>query len=366
MVSSRCLDHFPAVGAIDLSDVRRRLKDRIEKVKLFGQQLISVWINEDAPPAPGEEGWDACMQQVDRCDILLVLYNGNAGWTAQAGGVGICHGEFQHAYEKAPGKVYPIQLGSTADIKGHSETADARFQAYVETANLFRGSAKTETELLAVAEETLLHAIAGLVELGGREARRGRYYFGEALEWSKLDYAHREAVICGVIRNALVEDGASAVDERLIAQNVGSEQVLFKIHAVPASLTVSSARELVGRPFLKDHELIDQLEDRAGPVYLIGCNRTVTETQAASVLGFPDAIIVAGPFGVYVADEVQKIQFVLLANCRDESLTRISLQRFSLWLSQSGEGARVAERARARSRIAKAVAAEQRLEVPSK
>jgi hypothetical protein len=358
MVSSRCLDKFPASSTVELSDVRRRLKDRIEKVKLFGQRIFSVWINEDAPAAPGQDSWDACMQQVDKCDILLVLYNGNAGWTAQGGDVGICHGEFQRAYERVPAKVYPIQLGSSADVRTYRGEVNGRFQTYVETANLFRGSAKTENELFQVAEETLLHAIANLVELGGRETRRGRYYLGEALEWSKLDYTHREALISNVIKKALLDDGALAVSERLITHKVGDAQVLFKLHGVPASLAVSSARELVGRPFLKDHELADQLKQRAGPIHLIGCNRTVTETQAASLLGFPDAIIVAGPFGIYVSDDVQKVQFVLLANCRDESLTRIALQRFTQWLSQSGEGPRVAERAKARSRIVKAIAAE--------
>lgn len=358
MISSRCLDKFPPDSDIELSEVRKRLKDHIESTKLFGRQLYTVWINEDAPPAPGEEGWEKCMHVVDRCDILLALYNGNAGWTAANGDIGICHGEFQRGFDKAPGKVYPIRLGNGMDINAHDGPVNERFQKYVETANLFRGSALNEKALLAVVKETLLHATADLVGLGGREARRGKSYLGDALEWSKQNYTRRESLICEVLRDALRDDGATVVNDRLLAHKVNGAEVLFALHAVPASFGVSSARELVGRPFLKDHEFIQSLANRAGPVHLIGCNRAVTETQATSLLGFSDAIIVGGPYGIYVADDIQKVQFVLLANCRDESLTRIALQRFTQWLSQSGEGARVVNRGHARSRIVGAIAAE--------
>ena len=363
MLSSRCLDKFPAGSDIELSQCRKRLKDRIERTKLFGRQLYTVWINEDAPPAPGEEGWEKCMREVDRADILLVLYNGNAGWTAAKGDIGICHGEFQRGFERAPGKVYPIQLGSVQDVKAHDGPVNQRFQSYVETANLFRGSARNESELIAIAEETLLHATADLVGFGGREARRGKFYLGDALEWSKQNYTRRELLIREVLRQALEDDGAVAVNDRLLSHQVNGTDVLFTLHAAPASLGVSSARELVGRPFLHDHEIVNDLAKRAGPIHLIGCNRTVTETQATNLLGFPDAIIVVGPFGIYVADDVQKVQFVLLANCRDESMTRIALQRFLQWLSQSGEGARVVERGLARGRIVGAIAAERHFQL---
>ena len=53
------------------------------------------------------------------------------------------------------------------------------------------------------------------------------------------------------------------------------------------------------------------------------------------MLGFPDATVVAAPFGVYVLDPVQAIQIALLANCADESATRHNVQRFMEWLPQS-------------------------------
>ena len=96
----------------------------------------------------------------------------------------------------------------------------------------------------------------------------------------------------------------------------------------------------------------------AGPVHVIACHKSVNESQAMSLLGFPDATIVPGAFGIYVADNVQKIQLCLIANCRDESSTRHGLQKLFDWLAQTGEETLLAERAAARSRIVGAIAKE--------
>ena len=135
-------------------------------------------------------------------------------------------------------------------------------------------------------------------------------------------------------------------------------KILLVLNAIPAALTVSAAREMVGRPFLRDHLLAAALEGAAGPVHLIACNRGATESQALQLLGFPDATVVSAPFGIYVADDVQKVQFVLLSNCRDETATRHALQRFTEWLDIAGEATDLVERARSRKQIVQAIAKE--------
>ena len=116
---------------------------------------------------------------------------------------------------------------------------------------------------------------------------------------------------------------------------------------------------MVGQPFLRDHEASPLLtEGRVGPVHFIGCHRSITEAQAMKQLGFSDATIVSPPFGVFVADNVQRIQLLFLANCRDETSTRHAIQRAFDWLEETGEDTRVSERAAARARIVKAVARE--------
>ena len=192
MISSRCSDRFPRDKGEPLSEVRRMLKDRLMAAGLFGQRVFDVWINEDAPPAAGDAGWDECMKQVDAADVLLVLFNGNAGWSKSDEDVGICHGELKRALDTAPGKVRLIRLGSEDDVKAVKGRSNEQYRAFVERHNLFYGTAKTIDQLIQTAEQSVLHAFADLVGLGVREARKGKYYLGDALEWSKLDYHERQ------------------------------------------------------------------------------------------------------------------------------------------------------------------------------
>ena len=106
MLSSRCNDRFPADSDQTLSSIREQLKREIEGTKLFGKQVFEVWINEDAPPADGmQDSWDACLQAVRDCDVLLVLSNGNAGWARGEGDIGICHAEYMEGLATTRGKV---------------------------------------------------------------------------------------------------------------------------------------------------------------------------------------------------------------------------------------------------------------------
>jgi hypothetical protein len=125
-------------------------------------------------------------------------------------------------------------------------------------------------------------------------------------------------------------------------------------------LAVAAAKEKVGQPFLEDHLYADTLISSkcGGPLHIIACHHTATETQARKLLGFPDATVVSAPFGVFVADNVQKIQFVFIVNCRDESTTRHGIQRFFEWLEQTGEDVLIAKRAKSRASIVKAIAKE--------
>jgi len=92
-----------------------------------------------------------------------------------------------------------------------------------------------------------------------------------------------------------------------------------------------------------------------GPVHLIACQKSVTESQAIDLLGFPDATVVTTTFGVYVVDPVQKIQLMLLSNCRDATSTRFAVQRLFDWLDRSGESDALVRRARSRKKIVGAI-----------
>ncbi len=364
MISSRCNDRFPAVGgdgSRTLSEIRAQLKQDIEVEKLFGKEAFEVWINEDEPPEPGDQdSWDLCIEQAREADLLLVLYNGNAGWSLASGDIGICHAEFMTAYSESSGKVSVVSLLDGDKNRRPKGPQNERFQAEIARANLFRGATiASPDDAIREAKKAVREAVLNLAHQGAREVKRSRYNAGPALDWSRMDFMARQAAMRSVVAEALTSRGKASGDGIGAVLPVAGKKVLFLPHAIPAAMSVPAARELVGQPFLKDHLSVPALKMAvAGPVHVIACHKSVSEGQAMTILGFPDATIVTGSFGVYVADNVQKIQLCLIANCRDESSTRHGLQKLFDWLVQTGEETLLAERAASRSRIVGAIAKE--------
>jgi len=365
MISSRCNDAFPANSkGRPLSDIRKALKAEVEALEVFGKPVVEVWINEDTPPQGGRwDSWDVCIQAVKDCDVLIALSNGNAGWAQSGGDIGICHAELMTGLTRSPGKVRLISLGNIRPTKTAEGERNRRFQEFVDKQSLFRGATvSTETELNERVKEAIRDALIALAQAGVRESSKGRFHSGEALDWSRLHFNARQAEMRRVLRDAMRQRAGSSEDGAHLFVRLGDVDVLCVPTAIPAALTVSAAKEMVGQPFLRDHELSPVLSrrkgTRGGPVHVIACHKTATEAQATRLLGFPDATVVSAPFGVFVADSVQKVQFAFIVNCRDESTTRHGAQRFFEWLAQTGEEALVAERAQARSRIVAAIAKE--------
>src|SRR5260370_29256586 len=90
------------------------------------------------------------------------------------------------------------------------------------------------------------------------------------------------------------------------------EQVAFVHDCIPASMGMEAARELVAQPFLMDHRTATVLpKGIARQVHLITFQTSISESQVLRQLGFPNAVLVTPPFGVYVADDVYKTQMVL-------------------------------------------------------
>lgn len=361
MLSSKCDIPFAPGVATTLTEIRRKLKTEIEDIEIAGRKAFEVWINEDAPPAGGTgDSWDVCIQAVMDCDILLVISNGDAGWAKGSGDVGICHAEMMTGFSMAPAKVRLIALDNIKITKDTSGTRNQRFQDELSKQSLFRGgSVKSVSDLKLRVKEALHDAVITLAQAGVRDAARGKFHSGAALDWSRLDFGTRQKEMVRVLREALLARTDSSEDAGKLHVKIDARDILVETHAIPAALTVGPARELVGQPFLRDYQLASNLTGkRGGPLHIIACHKTATESQAAKLLGFPDATLVAAPFGVFVADPVQKVQFAFLTNCRDEANTRHGLQRFMEWLSQTGEEKLLADRAQARARIVKAIAKE--------
>lgn len=367
MISSRCLDDVPGERpARTLSDLRREIKARLESLRVAGKALFQVWIHEDeAIDSAGEVAWDICLRRAREADLVIVLYNGNAGWPGQAGqdgeSIGICHEEFRVAYNQSPDKVRLIQLPVNPGLKGIQHE---RFQGWVTRLGLIGHQAASGTEALAATESAAVAGMLSLAHAGVGANARGAYYAGEALAWSRLDFASRRALTTRVVVEKLRARGSGNLPEgvapNLALVPVGRREVVFVCDCIPASFGTAAARELVGQPFLRDHQTVAALPAiAAGPVHVIACQKSVTENQALRQLGFPDAQVVAAPFGVFVADPVQKIQMAFLAHCRDEDGTRAQVQRFLGWLGEQGEDRLLVERAVSRRKIVEAIRREQ-------
>ena len=360
MLSSRCIDPFPIGSKSTLTDLRKELKVEIESTHVVGRKLFEVWINEDAPPAEGtQDSWDTCLQAVRDCDVLIVLSNGNSGWALGKQDIGICHAEYMEGLRSAQAKVRLIALPNVVKVMGAAGERNRRFQDYLSQQSAFRGGeVKTVVDAKKRVFEALSDALISLAQRGVYACASTRFDVGTALDWTRLDFRQRKMAMESTLKTALSGlKGAKIVNGGVVIKLDGKD-VAVVTHAIPAAFSVAAARELVGRPFLDDHQRIKLLASAHGPVHLIACHRGATETQAMSLLGFPDATVVSGPFGVFVADDVQKMQFAFLANCRDDSQTRHATQRFFEWLQQTGEGVLVARRAVSRARIVKLIANE--------
>ena len=331
-------------------------------MKIAGKEAFEVWINEKVDPQGGVwDSWDVCMQAVQDSDILLVLSNGHAGWAQSGEHIGICHAELMTGLSNSPAKVRLIDLGKVSITKDDDGKRNKNFQDYLDKQSLFRGgTVKTVDDLKSRVKDALYDSVIKLTQSGVSQASKGKFHSGTALDWSRLDFQKRQQEMTTVLEESLKgRSGSKEVDGQILIA-LGSPKILVRTHAIPEALTVAAAKEKVGQPFLVDHLLAGLLISNkcGGPLHIIACHRTATESQARKLLGFPDATVVSAPFGIFVADNIQKIQFVFIVNCRDASTTRHGVQRFFEWLKQTGEDVLIAKRAKSRASIVKAIAKE--------
>jgi len=362
MISSRCRDLIELHGKqVELTALRREIKNLITNNVPFGSSFFECWINEDSPATEGTvDSWEACLQQVRRADILLVLYNGNPGWAKEAGGVGICHAEFETGLATGAAKVFVIELPES-EIPPTEEDASRyeRFRSCFSRQNPFVRKAKDGDAVLEAIPEILHEALAELITLGGREARKGRFDTGNALDWNHLNFEDRKIAIELVVRDVLTTRENSHCEDDRIYIRINKTNLLCLVRAIPAAVTNAAAREMVGRPFHNDYKLATALgQGKGGPIHIIACHRGITEKQAADFLGQPDVVTVDSSFGVLAIDRPTKVQCIFLRNCRDETSTRHAVQRFFDWLARSGEDQPLADRGVSRARIVKAIANE--------
>lgn len=361
MISSRNNAHF---DNRPLTDIRKELKKMIEQEEIFGAKLYEVWINElEATQNFEEDIWNKCLLEAYRADIILVLYNGQAGWLRPKDTIGICHGEVIEAVNSAPGKVFALDIreGTTSFIANEREkVANKYFEEYMASYELFQNKVKNYVELEEKVKLTLQNALVSLFKEGVLTAHRNKNNIGEALSWKLMDYTARSDSILRVLKQSINVPDIGGKNADMFYLTYSKHKILAILHAIPDALSIPKARERVGQPFLEDyiHEKLLKKPDLIGPIHIIGCHKSVTDSQARNILGFPDATILKDKFGVYVTDNIQKIQMVFISNCLDSDSTKKGFQRFLGWLETTKEYDSLVKRASSRKKIVLAIAKE--------
>jgi len=370
MISSRCKATIPYAGKnAQLSELRTILKNDIQQLTLWHGQaaLCDCWTNEDSASSPmNESWWERSLNESRRADVVIVLYNGESGGSIKSQAMGICHGELEAALARQSQKVRVVRLPlAKLPSDALQRKCDLAFREYVGRLDIFGPEAKTGEELIDKVRNELKQALVDLVQEAAVTSDLTKSNIGPALDWHRLSYARREEEMCAEICSTLKATAGSKPENITPSANewmtfwvsIGGKKLLAPLHAVPAGLSQAAARERVGQPFLLDHKLHPTLaKGDGGPVHIVACYKGATESQALKMLGFPDATVVPGKFGLHVADSVQKIQFVLLKNCDSPTAVQSALTGWLAWLQRSGEDQEVAKRAIARKRIIAAIA----------
>jgi hypothetical protein len=365
MISSRCETEIKFNGRPQrLSVVRHALKKELEDFKLPNQRqaLFECWINEDGTSgAGGSNWWNHCLKQAADADFVIVLYTGAAGGGLAGSDIGICHAELERAMYAAADRIRVIKLPDAPTATDSlQKKRDANFRNYFSTLDPFRASAKTGEEVLQKAWNEVQQAIVELVQIGSGSFRLSQASTGQALDWKRLSYVDRKRAMEEAMMDSLSGQDAAIKLPSGVAVKIKGAEIFLRPHASPASLSESTAREMVGQPFLADHTLHTELKKAkaVGPIHLVACPKAVTETQALKMLGFPDATIVSDSFGIHIADNIQKIQIALLKECVSGTAIRRQLAEWFEFLRRTGEDRFVLSRAQSRFQIIEAVAKE--------
>ncbi len=347
-----------------LSTIRTDLKEMIEKEKLFGKEVFEVWINEEEVAQNFDETiWSKCLKEARQADIVIAIYNGEAGWLRPSDTIGICHAELLEALNAGRGKVWAIEL---ADIESkiyndNEKKANEKFQKFMKDQELFSDSVKKVSTLQKSIKGILKDAVIQLVQKGVREVSRDEGNHGETLVWKRMNYDQRSEAIVRTLEDSIDKQGTGYEKDGEFYLEFNKFQMIVKLHAIPDSVSISSARERVGQPFLEDFKspiaLVDD-KNIIGPIHIIGCHKTVTETQVRNILGFSDATILKDSFGIYVADNIQKIQMIFLEKCSDSHGVSLRFQSLIEWLERTGELEELIKRAISRKNIIHTIANE--------
>src|ERR1700676_3107813 len=100
MISSRCTDRIQLGngGSARVTDLREAIRKRLQGQTLCDEQILRVDITPEHPSSGADDSfWAQCLRVIREADIMLVLYDGDAGYAHPRGHLGICEAEYDEA-----------------------------------------------------------------------------------------------------------------------------------------------------------------------------------------------------------------------------------------------------------------------------
>jgi hypothetical protein len=358
-ISSRNLDPIVINGVPgeNLTDVRLFLKTELEKELFMDEKFLLVEINETFGMDGTENSYNICMQHAGESDLVIVLYNGEAGWGPDGNGIGICHAELDAAFQASSKKVAMIDISKFSPVPvatGEALIRNIAFKNYYTKLNRFNNPLK-----LTKAQQTpdgfrnaLLHSIKNVISrhFAARIAHSNMYYAmsannAVAKDWKQLNYEPRSAQM----KQAL---------SRLAEKDILFEHVLKISHAIPDKMSVPDAKSYTGRPFLIDQDEVTKkgvLATATGPLHFIAVFGPATESQVKAIIGYPDISVIKDDFGYYLWEQHMHIQLVVLTECTTPVAIATKFQLFQTWATGNDETEKINNRAKARSHILRSI-----------
>lgn len=361
MISSRCTDKI-RIGkiSISLTELRERVLVELEKVEFLGRKLFDVEISEYFTEALDDTSWNDCLKKIDESDIVLIWFTGHEGYKDSGKSYGICYAEYLRALQSNPSKVFLLDfrdfeiLDKKGKTLGDEIKVDSPFAKDIQQKDnwIHRIQIKKVTKaddltkgITEKSVEILRNGIVKYILEGSKSLRFSKSLFGEGLQWSQLDNGSRS--------KRIIENLEIATRSFLSQIDFSKLNTAFRIHAIPGAMSQPEAREMVGRPFLKDQNEIGKA--KSGPIHLVGVYKTATSTQVQDVIGHQDVGIITMGFGFYIWDFINHTQMIYLTNCKDPQTTTTQVDSFFTWLRVNNITEKVIDRAKRRYSILKVI-----------
>ena len=346
--------------SFSLRELRTFLKENLEEAALFQEKIWDVVINEtdfDSPIA--RDAFDNCIGKMRECNVIIILYTGEAGWGTVDESNGICHEEFIVAVQEFSKMTFMLDLRNYfINPERDARLIDKNTNFDIDVTRNFGHmesppeSIRTTSELFQFVLNQSKKYLLKAIELSFSTQKRivsASSVFGETLDWSKLNYPERE-------------DELKDMLSKVFPSIPDFEKVIKAFHAIPDHMSIADARNRIGRPFVYEHKLLEDRHEISGVIHFIGVYGNVTETQAKTLVGYPDITVIKGTFGFYLWEKNVHIQIFFLRNCINPQTVRTRLSEVINWLNSSREKSKILKRSEARYSILRTISNTRRIE----